>query len=236
MATHNADNFSSPIGVSNGGTGVALLTAYAPLCGGTTSTGSLQQATTGLSSTNDVLTSAGSGSLSRWRAPGGPIKITTLTAAVSSSLTFTSSNITSTYNLYCIEFTQILTLAGGQIQMDVSTNGGSSGIGGGYQSCSFKNAYNTATLTRTSATATSIVALLSDSTDTFNGLLFFNAGSGVATSFVGRGPSYSTTGTTLTNHFFGGNNTATSVNGLIFTVSSGGTFTSGTITLYGISS
>lgn len=235
MATNNAANFPKPIDVPNGGTGASSFTTYAPVCGGTTSTGILQQAATGISTSGNVLTSNGASLLPSWKAQGGPVKIVTLTASVSSSLTFTSSHITSTYKLYMIEFTQIKTSAGGQIQIQVSTNGGSSGIGSGYQTCSFKDAYNTATLTRTSGTAIGVVALLNDSSDTFNGTLYFNAASGVATQFVGRGSSYSTTGTTLRNYFFGGNNTTTSINGLIFVVSSAGTYTSGTMTLYGIS-
>jgi len=60
-----------PLGVAQGGTGLASLTAYAPLTGGTTSTGALQQATTGMSTSGHVLTSTGASSLPTWQAPSG---------------------------------------------------------------------------------------------------------------------------------------------------------------------
>ena len=58
--------------VGNGGTGVATMTtAYAPVCAGTTATGHLQVASTGMSNSGWVLTSTGSSSLPTWQAAGG---------------------------------------------------------------------------------------------------------------------------------------------------------------------
>lgn len=54
--------------VAGGGTGVTSLTAYAPVCGGTTSTNPLQSATTGFASVGFVLTSTGNASLPTWQA------------------------------------------------------------------------------------------------------------------------------------------------------------------------
>lgn len=56
--------------VAEGGTGVASTTAYAVLCGGTTSTGALQ-AVAGLGSSGDVLTSNGAGALPTFQTPAG---------------------------------------------------------------------------------------------------------------------------------------------------------------------
>lgn len=56
------------IAVADGGTGVGTFTTYAPLVGGTTSTGALQQATTGMSTSGNVLTSTGASSLPTWQA------------------------------------------------------------------------------------------------------------------------------------------------------------------------
>lgn len=53
--------------VANGGSGVASLTAYAPLFGGTTSTGAVQSGTVG--TTGQVLTSNGSGALPTFQSP-----------------------------------------------------------------------------------------------------------------------------------------------------------------------
>jgi hypothetical protein len=62
MATNNATNTSNPITVAQGGTGDASLTAYAVLCGGTTSTGNVQSIA-GVGSSGQVLTSNGASAL-----------------------------------------------------------------------------------------------------------------------------------------------------------------------------
>ena len=54
--------------VAGGGTGVTSTTAYAPLCGGTTTTNPLQPADTGIGTSGFVLTSTGSTSLPTWQA------------------------------------------------------------------------------------------------------------------------------------------------------------------------
>ena len=64
MVTNNSWNSQNPAQVAKGGTGVATMTtAYAPVCAGTTATGALQVASTGLGTVNYVLTSNGSGAL-----------------------------------------------------------------------------------------------------------------------------------------------------------------------------
>lgn len=56
--------------VTDGGTGVSTLTtAYAPVCAGTTATGAVQVASTGLSTSGNVLTSNGASSLPSFQAP-----------------------------------------------------------------------------------------------------------------------------------------------------------------------
>ena len=56
--------------VTNGGQGNASLTAYAVLCGGTTSTNPVQSIA-GVGTTGQVLTSNGAGALPTFQAPGG---------------------------------------------------------------------------------------------------------------------------------------------------------------------
>jgi hypothetical protein len=56
--------------VAGGGTGVTSVTAFAPVIGGTTSTGPLQSASTGISNSGWVLTSTGSSSAPTFQAPG----------------------------------------------------------------------------------------------------------------------------------------------------------------------
>lgn len=235
MATNNATNFTNPISVNTGGTGVASVTAYAPLVGGTTSTGPLQQATSGLSTSGLILGSGGPSALPYWRGTAGMTKITTLTASASANLTFTSSDITSTYTRYLIEITQLVSSAGTGFRMQFSTNNGSTYISSGYQSCGFKNAQNTATLTRTGGTAVAGFITLANATDTLDGFLFFFAGTGIQSAYVGRGQTYSSGSGAFTSAFWGGSNAATGVNNIQFSMASG-TLTSGTITLYGINS
>jgi hypothetical protein len=230
MATNNAANFAKPIGVASGGTGVATLTAYAPLCGGTTSTGALQQGTTGLSTSGSVLTSAGAGALPTFVTPGSLIKLGTLTASNSATLAFTSSQLTSTYDHYLIVFSQIVngTSAVGFL-MKFSTNNGGSYLTSSYQSASMRNAYTSTTFSNSSSTAQANIGVLSNAT--YSGFLFLNRATGQDTSYVGRGFQYDA-GSPTNSYCYGRNNT-NSVNNIQFSMSSGN-IASGTITLYGI--
>lgn len=65
----STETVSGTLIVGNGGTGVATMTtAYAPVCAGTTATGNLQVASSGLSNSGYVLTSTGASSLPTWQA------------------------------------------------------------------------------------------------------------------------------------------------------------------------
>ena len=79
--------------VAGGGTGKTSFTTYAPICGGTTTTGTLQSATTGMSNSGYVLTSTGSSSLPTWQAASGGSGITTING---NSGSVTGSTITIT--------------------------------------------------------------------------------------------------------------------------------------------
>lgn len=82
-------SIQNPLGVAKGGTGDSSLTAYAVLCGGTSSTGAVQSVAA-LGSSGDVLTSNGAAALPTFQAPstGSGIlsKTVTLTAAEINSL------------------------------------------------------------------------------------------------------------------------------------------------------
>lgn len=64
---------TTPVTVAHGGTGDAAFTVYAPVCGGVTTTGVLQSASTGISNSGYVLTSTGASSLPTWQASGAGI-------------------------------------------------------------------------------------------------------------------------------------------------------------------
>ena len=65
--------------VAGGGTGVTSLVVYAPVCGGTTTTGAVQSADTGISTSGFVLTSTGAASLPTWQAAADASSIHTIT-------------------------------------------------------------------------------------------------------------------------------------------------------------
>lgn len=69
--TGTAANVTGTVIVANGGTGDTTFTAYAPILAGTTSTGTFQQATSGMSNSGYVLTSTGTSSSPTWQASGG---------------------------------------------------------------------------------------------------------------------------------------------------------------------
>jgi hypothetical protein len=79
--------------VANGGTGDSSFTAYAPIVGGTTTTGVLQSAATGISNSGYVLTSTGASSLPTWQASGGGGGITTINVDNSGSVTGTTIDL-----------------------------------------------------------------------------------------------------------------------------------------------
>ena len=70
MATNNSWNSQDPAQVAKGGTGVASTTAYAVICGGTTTTSALQSIAS-VGTSGQVLTSNGASSLPTFQDAGG---------------------------------------------------------------------------------------------------------------------------------------------------------------------
>ena len=65
MATINPIDSSNPVEVAKGGTGNTTFTAYSVICGGTTTTGALQNVS-GVGTSGQILTSNGSAALPTW--------------------------------------------------------------------------------------------------------------------------------------------------------------------------
>ena len=126
-------SFSTAV-VAGGGTGVTTMTtAYAPVCAGTTATGVLQVASTGLSTSGYVLTSNGAGALPSFQATTG----SGFTKVINQVFVYTggSQTYTPTTNMkYC----QIEVVSGGGGGGGWSSSGisvvraGGGGGGGGY--------------------------------------------------------------------------------------------------------
>lgn len=97
------------ITVADGGTGRSSHTAYAVLCGGTTTTGA-QQSVSGVGTSGQVLTSNGAGALPTWQAAAGGgggawTYVSGSTASNSSSIDFTG--LSSSYIMYRIVMTDV---------------------------------------------------------------------------------------------------------------------------------
>lgn len=235
MATNNAINTANPIAVASGGTGIASTTAYAVICGGTTSTGALQNVS-GVGTSGQVLTSNGASALPTWQtsaASGSWNLITTLTASSSGSLAFTSSNVTG-YTQYAVVFVNIINASSSSVfNMDWSTNNGSSYLGSGYQSGLLSNNYNSTTLANSNSTSTCpLTPSLGATNIKLNGILYLAFPASAISSFEGQ--IFLNASTSIYAAPYGVNTGTTTINNIKFSYSSGN-ITSGTISLYGIS-
>jgi len=155
----------SPQPVVEGGTGIQSATAYAPIVGGTTSTGPFQSAATGISNSGYVLTSNGASALPSFQpASGGGggnlvlIQSQTVGSPVA-SLNFTSG-ITSTYNTYLFIMSYVTPSNNGDaLYMQVTTNGGSTWISSGYTAgCNYTTSSTSTSLTNVNSTSQFIIA------------------------------------------------------------------------------
>ncbi len=90
-ATILTDN--AAVTVAQGGSGRASTTAYAVICGGTTSTAA-EQSVSGLGSSGNVLTSNGAGALPTWQPASGTGTVTSITLTQpSAGITITGSGV-----------------------------------------------------------------------------------------------------------------------------------------------
>lgn len=239
MVTNNAWNSQNPAQVALGGTGVASTTAYAVLCGGTTTTNPLQSIAS-VGTSGQVLTSNGAGALPTFQAGtgGNLVKIQTIDASSSATISFTTG-ITNTYTNYLIVISNMVPQTTAKtFSMQVSSNGGVSYLNSGY-------------VTRTSVTNTSNVFGSSSSTTTFilsitNDVVasstqpycaciyLYDVSDGNVPTISGQGTYQSTAASSVdTCWFYGYGPTSTTVNALQFSMSSGN-ITTGKFTLYGI--
>jgi hypothetical protein len=229
MATNNANNFSNPIGVSTGGTGIASTVAYSPLIGGTTSTGPLQSVA-GISSTGTVLTSNGSGVAPTFSGTNTNhlVLISQKTASASASINFTSG-ITSTYSTYMLLINKGESSAGNTLQCTLSTNGGSSYVTTGYLSGYNDWLFVLNSITNTHITTSFYIGVLSASSAkyTCGRIYFFNMTNG--SNVYINGEMDSAEGRFVT----GGSSGTANVNAISLSMISG-TITAGTFSLYGI--
>jgi hypothetical protein len=125
--TNNAINSSIPIEVTKGGTQASSFVAYAPVVGGTTSTGALQSVASA-GNAGQFLVSGGPSALPTWQTGGGGGGFT----SINIKFFFDSGTYTPSANL--IQAVVILTAAGGgggAVSGITSIHRGAGGGGGG---------------------------------------------------------------------------------------------------------
>ncbi len=235
MSTQQCAVGQLPTPVTIGGTAASSFVAYAPVCGGTTSTGAWQSASTGIANIGYVLTSTGSSSLPTFQASptSSVVLLYTATASNVASVTFGSTYITSTYSNYMLVYSNVQPVTNNvQIFMQVSTNNGGVWITTNYQSGNDSIDYNSSTWGNTNYTTTLAVNGNCGNTNTMCGqVLLQNVTNGSAFQCQGTGTTIASS--TLSYLLTFGTNTATNVNAIKLYMSSGNINT-GTFSLYGI--
>lgn len=236
MATNNAINTGTVLTVPQGGTGDASVTAYAVLCGGTTSTAAVQSVS-GVGTSGQLLTSNGASSLPTWQAApavGSWNLIRTATASASGNLTFTSSDI-ATYTNYAAVFRNINNATGTvTLNMDWSVDNGSNYLASAYQSGLNSNNYNSTTLANVNSTSTCpLTPSITNTGVKLSGIIYLTLPASAIGEYVGQLFAQDTTSVYVT--LYGVNTGTTTINNVKFSYSSGN-ITSGTISLYGLSS
>lgn len=230
MATNNATNTSNPITVAQGGTGDSSLTAYAVLCGGTSSTASVQ-ALAALGASGTVLTSNGASALPSFQAAAGGgnlVLLSSQTATTVASISFTSQ-ITGTYNTYILYISNVVATSGGPIlSITFSTNGGSSYLGSGYLGGqAYVQTSSSATWNVSNATSNIVIGGTSTTSSLNTMIVLTNMTNGSSPEIYGMGGGngyfYSITGQQTTG----------SINAMKLSVASS-TMATGTFTLFGL--
>lgn len=114
----------SPQPVVEGGTGIQTATAFTPVCAGTTATGAFQSASTGFSTSGNVLTSTGASSLPTWQTPsaGGAGTIISTTTTSGSSATLTG--IASGTKLVVVSLYSVFGTTVGELSLRLGDSGG----------------------------------------------------------------------------------------------------------------
>lgn len=166
--------------VAGGGTGVTSATAYAPIVGGTTSTGAFQSADTGIGTSGFVLTSNGASAVPSWQASGSTITlegdtggpITGTSFVLDGGSTGLSFDGTTSPDTFTLSFAGI-TANGGTVSLatDATTSTINIGTGAGVKTSTFGSNNSTSSTTlRSGSGALSITSA--------NGALTMNSGTG----------------------------------------------------------
>jgi len=232
MATNNADNFSNPVAISQGGTNAISMTTT----DGVVYFDGTKLVTTSAGTSGYILTSNGAGVAPAYKRGGPFVKIQSQVASNSAVLTFTTG-ITSTYNSYFFIVSNATSnITENQIYFRYSTNGGSSYVSTGYNS-------NIPTLAQTSTSfvnggALNFTCFLTNSIGSANKgsgeYYLFNMTNGKSASVIGQSVVQHNSGATTNFSLIATNlNNGAAINAFEVLFGSG-LIATGKFTLYGI--
>lgn len=221
--------------VAGGGTGATSFTAYAVLCGGTTTTNPIQSIAS-VGTAGQLLTSNGAGALPTFQT-GNLFHIGSVFASGLSSIDFIQASISS-FRMFVFFIGALFPgTDGANISLLVSTDGGATFLTTNYISGITYEAYNGTTETNQNTTAGYYVAYnvsSAGSTAAGSGYLIFS--NGTSSSFGGSSISgqlsYLFAGTDIVSAHIQGRQTATTVNAFRFIASTGNL--NGNVSLFGI--
>lgn len=215
-----------PLIVKSGGTGVSSTTAYAPILGGTTSTGNMQSIAMGTS--GKVLMSNGSSALPSWNSVNSWVLLNTQNSTSSTQILF-ESLISSTYKTYALTYSNVQPNSGTPLlALRVSATNGAPYQSTGYQSGSVRVIY-TGTSYAGPTTDTTLIYLSNPLSTSFfaQGQVFLHN--------VGNGGMFMVSGNVSNGNFnqnVMGYSTETAVNAI--RINMGGATITGNFSLYGI--
>jgi hypothetical protein len=233
------ETLSGTLVVANGGSGRASATAYAVICGGTTSTGA-HQSIASVGTAGHVLTSNGAGALPSFQtspAAGSFILIETQTVGGAvATVTFTTG-ISVTYKNYLLIIHDVLPSSNGhRLSMRTSSNGGVSYASTGYRSG--QNGFNDfSSSTINNLNNTDRFVLCNNQANSDPGIsatyYLYDVTTGNQVMLSGRQTYNSSNSGTIGFGSCGGRSTNTNVNALQIFFGTGN-IASGTFSLYGI--
>ncbi len=241
---------SSPASVIEGGSGKTSFTPYAVICGGTATFNPLQSIAS-LGTSGQVFQSQGAAALPQFVTyPNKLLLIKTVTASSSASLSFTSSEITSSFATYIIMVNGLVPASNPcSLLMNWSTNNGSTYLSSNYLSgLNFLTYDSAGAFTNSSSTTTCPLSYLYTGSLTGDEgqtefcamitLQGFNTSASTGPSYYGLSMYFNTTPKLVTAQLFGFNSGSSNINNIKFSFISipGGSpvnITSGSISLYG---
>ena len=207
------------LNVAHGGTGATSLTSYGIVCGGTTTTGVVQEISPS-SSVGQVLISQGVSALPIW--VGGMSLVSSQTASSSASIIFTSLTLGSYYLL--IWYGANPATGGASLEAQMSNDNGSTWVNSGYFSGINYSAYNSASLSNANSTSAWLLAnnVINGADPSASGYAYFTGVNlGAQPTCVGHSSWVDNGSSTLNNGTFGGAGGNTGMDALKVFFSSG---------------